>query len=69
MEYDTPLGGLWGIVTIVGPLLFLAVLAWVIIRNRKLTPREKQMSEDSAVAVREEMTAERKQREGETPSP
>ncbi len=66
MEYDTPLGGLWGLVTIVGPLLFLAVLAWVIFRNRKVTPREDRVSEESAVNLREQLTAERKEREGDT---
>jgi hypothetical protein len=28
-------GGSWGIINIVGPLLFVAVLLWVLLRNRK----------------------------------
>ena len=27
-------GPLWGIITIVGPLLLIAVLAWAVLRNR-----------------------------------
>ena len=28
-------GGIWSILTIVGPLLLLAVLAWVVMTNRR----------------------------------
>ena len=35
----------WGLVTILGPLLLLAVIAWVVIRQRKQTPREEQRTE------------------------
>ncbi len=33
-------GGSWGIITIIGPLLLAAVLAWALLRNRKSKPEE-----------------------------
>lgn len=33
-------GGSWGIINIVGPLLFVAVLLWVLLRNRKSSKRD-----------------------------
>ena len=38
-------GGSWGIINIVGPLLFVAVLAWVLLRNRKTSKRDVDRSE------------------------
>jgi hypothetical protein len=35
----------WTLVTILGPLLLLAVIAWVVIRQRKQTPRENERTE------------------------
>ena len=35
----------WSLVTIIGPILLLAVIAWVILRNRKQTPREKERTD------------------------
>ena len=32
---DSPSGGLWAIMNIVGPLLLAAVLLWALLRNRK----------------------------------
>jgi len=69
METQSPLGGLWGLATIIGPILFLAVLAWAIFRNRKSSPSEKAISEQSAVDLREELTAERKAAEAEGKGP
>ena len=37
---DSPSGGLWSIITIVGPLLLAAVLLWALLRNRKSRPSE-----------------------------
>jgi uncharacterized membrane protein len=63
------MGSLWGLATILGPILFIAVLLWVKYRNSKMTPREKQMSEQSAVDNREAETAERRAREGKSDLP
>jgi hypothetical protein len=58
------LGSLWGLATIIGPILFIGVLLWVKYRNSKMSARDKQMSEQSAVDNREAETAERRAREG-----
>ena len=36
----TPSGGFWSLITILGPLLLGAVIAWSLLKNRK-EPREK----------------------------
>ena len=38
-------GGSWGIITIVAPILLLAVIAWAALRNRKSTPAEREETE------------------------
>jgi hypothetical protein len=56
-------GGSWGIINIVGPLLFVAVLAWVLLRNRKPSKRDVDRSEQGTRDLyREE---EEKRRSGE----
>lgn len=69
MAYETPLGGLWGIATIVGPILFVVVLAWAVFRNRTSSPREDRIAEQSAHDLRDELTAERKADEREVNAP
>lgn len=62
------MGGFWGAATVIGPILFVAVLAWVIYRNRAAPDSNLRIAEDSAREVREEMTEERERREaGQTP--
>jgi hypothetical protein len=43
-------GGSWGIITIIGPLLLVAVLAWAALRNRSSSRAER---EDTEIATRE----------------
>jgi hypothetical protein len=38
-------GGSWGIITIVGPLLLLAVVAWAALRNRSSSRASKEETE------------------------
>lgn len=64
--FETPLGGLWGLATVIGPILFVIVLAWAIMRNRKAGDRNRQIAEKSAGDLRDQLTAEREQREGKS---
>ena len=43
-------GGFWGIITIVGPILLLAVLVFAVMRNRA-TPREERRTEEGTKAL------------------
>ena len=52
----------WSLVTIIGPILLLAVLVWVIARNRRQTPRDEARTEQ---ATRDVYAAEQKAHEGE----
>ena len=54
---------LWGLMTIVGPLLLLAVLIWAFLRNRRDTrPSDKERTEQATRDLYE--TEERRHREG-----
>jgi hypothetical protein len=44
---DSPSGGLWAIMNIVGPLVLAAVLLWALLRNRKAKPRDIERTEDA----------------------
>ena len=33
----TPSGGYWSLLTIIGPILLAAAIAWALLRNRKLS--------------------------------
>ena len=57
------MGSLWGIATIVGPILFVAVLAFVLLRNRAASPHNREVAEQGAIDLREQLTAEREERE------
>ncbi|MDR6852226.1 putative membrane protein [Sphingomonas sp. BE123] len=39
-------GGLWGVMTILGPIILAAVILWAILHNRT-SAREKQRTEDA----------------------
>ncbi len=43
-------GGFWGIITIVGPILLLAILIFAVLRNRA-TPREARRTEEATKAL------------------
>lgn len=58
------MGGLWGLVTVIGAAVFLAALAFVVIRNKNAPAGNRQAAEQSARDLREKLTAEREQREG-----
>ena len=50
----------WGLITIVGPLLLLLVLAWVLIRNRKTSQADVDRTEQATRDLyREEDAAHR----------
>lgn len=49
------LGGIgWGLQTIIGATILAAVLLWLVLRNRKVTPEEKQRTEEGTRKVYEE---------------
>ena len=50
-------GGLWGIMTIVGPILLAAVLLWAIMHNRT-SKAQKDRTEEATRRVREEQNRE-----------
>lgn len=45
-------GGLWSVLTIVGPILLIGVIAWAMLRNRGGTRREVDRAEQGAVNLR-----------------
>jgi len=53
-------GGLWGLATIVGPILLIAVIIWAMMRNRGGTKREVDRAEQGAVQLREELDQDRR---------
>ncbi len=57
-------GGSWGIITIVGPLLLLAVIAWAALKNRGSSRRSKDETERATRELyREEDNAHRNDNE------
>lgn len=52
-------GGSWGIITIVAPLLLLAVLAWAVLRNRKSRVSEDRTGQATRELYEEEDRAHR----------
>lgn len=49
------LGGIsWGLQTIIGAAILAAVLLWVLLRNREVTPEEKQRTEEATRKLYEE---------------
>lgn len=49
-------GGLWGIITILGPILLAAVLLWAILNNRT-SKAEKRRTEEATKRMHEEQNA------------
>lgn len=60
---DSPSGGFWSIITIVGPIVLAAVLLWALLRNRKTTPREDDRTDR---ATRDVYRAEEAEHHGES---
>ena len=56
------LGSLWGLLTIVGPILLIAVLAWAMLRN-KTTAAQDRRTEQATAAQYDRASAEDKLRE------
>jgi hypothetical protein len=55
---DSPSGGMWTVMTIVGPLLLAAVLLWALLRNRsKSSPGEVDRTERATHDLYDEETA------------
>jgi len=52
-------GGSWGIITIVGPLLLVAVLAWAALRNRTSRAKKDMTEQATRDLYREEDIAHR----------
>lgn len=56
---------IWPIVTVLGPILLLAAIIWVTVRNRlKSTPQSEAMTERATKRVREEEAAAPKDVDG-----
>lgn len=49
---------LWPLITVVGPIVLIAVLIWATIRNRKASPAITERAERGAREVRDEIRAE-----------
>jgi len=61
----TALSGIFGWVPLIGGLLLAAVVLWALFRNKKAPRAEVDESERGAKALREQLNAEDKAREGE----
>ncbi|MCR5870260.1 MULTISPECIES: hypothetical protein [unclassified Sphingomonas] len=59
---DTGGGGLWGVMTILGPIILAAVILWAIFNNRT-TKREKERTEDATRAMYDAQNEEDTRRE------
>ncbi len=58
----------WLLIAILGPLLFCLILGWSIWRNRRETgPGDEERSDRAATALREELDAEDKERDRQSP--
>jgi hypothetical protein len=61
-----PSGPLWSIITIIGPLLLIAVLAWAVLRN-KATPSERNETERATRDLYREEDQAHRGEDGELP--
>jgi cbb3-type cytochrome oxidase subunit 3 len=48
-------GGLWSVLTVLGPILLIGVIAWAMLRNRAGTKREVDRAEQGAADLRQDM--------------
>ena len=55
-------GGLWSVMTILGPIVLAAVLLWAILHNRT-SKRRKDRTEDATREIYDEQSAEDTRRE------
>ncbi|KHL26095.1 hypothetical protein PK98_06100 [Croceibacterium mercuriale] len=51
-------GGLWSVLTILGPILLIGVIAWAMLRNRGGTKREVDRAEHGAADLRHDLDAD-----------
>lgn len=49
------MGWLWSLATVLGPILFIVVVGWAIMRNRAASPQNRARSEQGARELREEI--------------
>lgn len=56
-------GGLYGAMTIVGPILLLAALAYAMLRNRRRTPADRERTEQATRELREQLSREDRARD------
>ncbi len=54
IEEASMTGGLWNIITVAGPILLLAVLAWAVLRNRATPGQERRTEEGTRRLYAEE---------------
>ncbi len=47
-------GGFWSIITIVGPIVLLAALAWAVLRNRSTAAQDRRTAEGTRKLYAEE---------------
>lgn len=58
-------GALWGLVTIIGPLLLLAAMAYGVIMYRRRGPTSKQLTEDTTRTLYREGSRRERQQEAQ----
>lgn len=56
-------GGLWGVMTILGPIVLAAVILWAILHNRTSKQQERR-TEEATRQMYDEQSAEDARREG-----
>ena len=56
-------GAIWSLVTILGPVLLIAVLVWAYLRNRNAGPRNLERAERGAAELREDLQRDPEYRE------
>jgi hypothetical protein len=67
MEQHSAIASIWGLVTVVGPALFLGILLWVTLGNRKRTRAEKERTEQATRDLYEQSDIESKARDAGKP--
>lgn len=62
---ETNASSVWSLVTVVGPILLIVVLAWAMLRNRSRSRAEKERTEQATRDLYERSDRESKARDGE----